>query len=176
MTNLLLYRFLIFNALVFAGMVWLHDQGHVRPILDGDRTFIVFGIIALFVTATLATAFHVARTALRLNEQKRDGRVFGRPGEREKADVKLEWIAETGERLVGLGLIGTVIGFSIALSGIDPGSLVEASGVQQSIETLIAGMRVALNTTIVGSVLGLWHGVNWRILETGHQIYWANRS
>ena len=69
--------------------------------------------------------------------------------------------------LVFLGLIGTVIGFIIALSGIDPESASKAENVAAMVATLIGGMSVALYTTLIGSVLYIWLTVSYRILVTG---------
>jgi hypothetical protein len=67
---------------------------------------------------------------------------------------------------VTLGLLGTVIGFAMALSGVDSASLASAAGVQKVAGQLMAGMRTAINTTIVGAVLGLWLDVNRRMIRT----------
>ena len=69
--------------------------------------------------------------------------------------------------LVLLGLIGTVIGFIISLSGVDPTAASDANKVGAMVATLISGMSVALNTTLVGSILYVWLIVNHRILATG---------
>ena len=69
--------------------------------------------------------------------------------------------------LVFLGLIGTVIGFIIALSGVDPTAVTQTENVAAMISTLISGMSVALYTTLVGAVLHVWLTVNYRILTTG---------
>jgi len=67
---------------------------------------------------------------------------------------------------VTLGLLGTVIGFAMALSGIDAASLASPAGVQKVAGQLMAGMRIAINTTIVGAVFGLWLDVNRRMVRT----------
>ena len=69
--------------------------------------------------------------------------------------------------LVFLGLIGTVIGFIIALSGVDPAAATEVENVAAMISTLINGMSVAMYTTLIGSVLYIWLIINYRILVTG---------
>ena len=68
--------------------------------------------------------------------------------------------------LIFLGLIGTVIGFIIALSAVDPNAASDEN-VAGVIATLIDGMSVALNTTLVGATLYLWLTVNYRILTSG---------
>ncbi|MCH7832889.1 MAG: MotA/TolQ/ExbB proton channel family protein [Proteobacteria bacterium] len=69
--------------------------------------------------------------------------------------------------LVLLGLIGTVIGFIIALSGVDPETASQVENVAAMISTLINGMSVALNTTLVGALLYVWLIVNYGILTSG---------
>ena len=69
--------------------------------------------------------------------------------------------------LVFLGLIGTVIGFMIALSGVNPEDAADISAIGPMVSTLIGGMSVALSTTLVGAVLNIWLMVNYRLLESG---------
>ena len=78
--------------------------------------------------------------------------------------VSVRHIANT---LIFLGLIGTVIGFIIALSAVDPNSAADAENVASVIATLIDGMSIALNTTLVGATLYLWLTVNYRVLTSG---------
>ena len=66
-----------------------------------------------------------------------------------------------------LGLIGTVIGFIVALSGVEPDAASDVAAIGPMISTLIAGMAIALYTTLVGSLLQLWLMVNVRLLEGG---------
>jgi hypothetical protein len=76
-------------------------------------------------------------------------------------------VRQVANGLVFLGLIGTVIGFIIALSGVDPNRATEVDNVAQMIATLISGMSVAMYTTLAGSVLYVWLSVNHRILVNG---------
>ena len=69
--------------------------------------------------------------------------------------------------LVVLGLIGTVFGFIIALSGVDPDVASNPSAISPMVATLIEGMSVALYTTLVGSILSVWLGLSYQILSTG---------
>ncbi len=66
-----------------------------------------------------------------------------------------------------LGLIGTVVGFIIALSGVDVDLAADVNSVGPMISTLIGGMSVALYTTLVGAVLNIWLMVNYRLLLNG---------
>ncbi len=76
-------------------------------------------------------------------------------------------VRHVANSLVFLGLIGTVIGFIIALSGVDPAAVTDVENVAPMVSTLISGMAVALYTTLVGAVLYVWLFINYRILATG---------
>lgn len=69
--------------------------------------------------------------------------------------------------LVFLGLIGTVVGFIIGLSGIDANAASDVNKVSAMITQLINGMSVALYTTLLGAVLNIWLNVNIRLLTIG---------
>lgn len=69
--------------------------------------------------------------------------------------------------LVLLGLIGTVVGFILALSGISVSMAHDVGAVAGMITRLIAGMSVALYTTLEGAVLSLWLTVNHQMLSAG---------
>jgi hypothetical protein len=66
--------------------------------------------------------------------------------------------------LVFLGLVGTVIGFIVALSGVDPQKVPAVDNVAPMVARLINGMSIALYTTLIGSVLHLWLMLTQRIL------------
>ena len=69
--------------------------------------------------------------------------------------------------LTVLGLIGTVLGFIIALSGVDPDVASNPSAISPMVAQLIEGMSVALYTTLVGSILSVWLGLVYQMLATG---------
>ena len=76
-------------------------------------------------------------------------------------------VRHVANSLVLLGLIGTVIGFIIALSGVDPQSVADVDKIAPMVGELIRGMSVALYTTLVGSILSLWLTINHHILTGG---------
>ena len=69
--------------------------------------------------------------------------------------------------LVLLGLIGTVVGFIIALSGVDPESASDVQSIAPMVSSLIEGLSTALYTTLIGSVLNVWLMINYRLLAGG---------
>jgi hypothetical protein len=60
-----------------------------------------------------------------------------------------------------------VIGFIIALSGVEAEQAGDVSSIAPMVSQLIEGMSVALYTTLVGAVLNLWLMVNYQLLAGG---------
>jgi hypothetical protein len=163
LNNLLVYRLIVVNACAAAMLFWAWAQGHIQTVILGDDTKITYAIIALFAAGMWSILARAYRVTLALNTLKRGGTNRINP---EKFVAKGDHIDEIATWLVTLGLIGTVVGFIIALSAMSGGNLVTAQGVQQMIGKMTAGMQVAIYTTLVGSVLGFWLEVNKRILKT----------
>lgn len=62
----------------------------------------------------------------------------------------------TEEALVMLGLIGTVIGMSIALASLDASAADDVEAARAMINAVALGFGTALYTTLVGAVGALW--------------------
>jgi len=120
-------KLIVLNTCWIALVVWAAFQGYVGFVFTHDVSNISYVISGVMVVA-LASVF------------------FGRYAHLERVEV---W-------LVTLGLIGNVVGFIIALQGIDTGSLGTADGVQRVATQLLAGMGVAFCSTLVGAVAALW--------------------
>ena len=84
-----------------------------------------------------------------------------------KLSNRIANVRHIANSLVFLGLIGTVIGFIIALSGVDPAAITDVENVAPMVSTMVGGMALALYTTLVGAVLYVWLIINYRILVTG---------
>ncbi len=73
-----------------------------------------------------------------------------------------------GNFLMLLGLVGTVIGFAMALEGVSEKTVSDVSAIGAMVAALTKGMGVALFTTIAGSFYGgMWLVINARIIEGG---------
>jgi hypothetical protein len=64
---------------------------------------------------------------------------------------------------VQLGLIGTLVGFVIALHGVTTAS--SAAEVKAMTGSLVAGMGIAINTSIVGAVVALFLDIHRRAFK-----------
>ncbi|TQV80973.1 MotA/TolQ/ExbB proton channel family protein [Denitrobaculum tricleocarpae] len=84
-----------------------------------------------------------------------------------KLTHRIAVVRNVANALVLLGLIGTVVGFIIALSGVDPEQASDVSAITPMVSTLIEGMSTALYTTLVGAILNVWLMVNYQLLAAG---------
>lgn len=186
--HLLVLRFALFNTAAFAllGAAWMH--GWTGVVLAADDTNLSLGIFLVFLAGLGLCAARVYEISLELDESRTP-----RPRAGSRAAAYLAAVAsrDSGSRatecarlklalvtriapvthisnsLVLLGLIGTVVGFIIALSGVDPSTAGDVDAITPMVAELIHGMSVALYTTLVGSVLHLWLKVNSLILSGG---------
>ena len=175
MRNLLAYRFILANTLGAALAVALAWSGHLLPVFHTDQSRLTLAIAALFLIGWGWCLKEVLIVSGSLNRSKRLGYRPATAAQADKALLKVEWMETVSEWLVGLGLLGTVVGFSTAMSGIDQSSVMQAAGAQNAVAALMQGMRVALNTTLLGAALAIWHQVNMRMLRTAMGCYWIDR-
>jgi hypothetical protein len=161
--NHLAYRLVIFNACAAAVLGWAAIQGYVQEIVAGDTSGITYAIIALFLIGMWSIGARTLRVTRHMNGIKRGEAVDVSAA---KFLAKGEHIDDISGWLVTLGLLGTVVGFIMALTSMDQSALTTAGGVQQSIGQLVGGMKVAIFTTLSGGICGLWLDINRRILRT----------
>ena len=185
---LLLLRFLLVNLVGFGLLGAAYLQGWVAKAMAGDSTGMVLLIFGLFVVGLVLCGWKIWRASHELNQIKsydplKPSRVGGylsairlrnadsRSITAELLKLKLSnrigIVRHIANSLVLLGLIGTVIGFIIALSGVDVNLAADVDSVGPMISTLIGGMSVALYTTLVGAILNIWLMVNYRLLLNG---------
>lgn len=185
---LLLFRFIAINFTGFAFLVAIWLQGWLEPLILEDHTRLIAITTVLFIIGFALCTRKIFQISLELNslalEQPTRGsrvevfleraRLLDGTGRqnlsaslRLKLGTKISSIKHIANSLVLLGLIGTVLGFIIALSGVEPDSVGDVAAIGPMVSTLIEGMSVALYTTLVGSVLNIWLMMNYRILEGG---------
>jgi hypothetical protein len=185
---LLLLRFLLTNVIALALVGAAAVQGWIGALLAADEGGLVRAIVAVFVIGLVWSGQRAVQLSRGLNELERFANVRGAPAPpyldavatcaaesrallaatlRLKLTSRIAPIRHLANSLVLLGLIGTVIGFIIALSGVRPEVASDVAAIGPMVSTLISGMSVALNTTLVGSLLHIWLMVNVRLLEGG---------
>ena len=185
---LLVLRFALVNLLGFAVLAAAAVHGLIERVLSADRTFLSLGIFLVFLGGLAICAWKVWQASRELNQVKDFdplttsgvadylARVRGRSGDsrailastlRLRLSQRIAVVRQVAGSLVLLGLIGTVLGFIIALSGVDPARASDVQAIGPMVSTLIEGMSTALYTTLVGSVLNVWLMINYRLLAGG---------
>ena len=185
---LLLVRFVLINVVSASLLFAVYLQGWLDAMfVKNTREFVIL-IALVFVYGLIVCAFKVWRTCTELDEIRsgtptpdsragkylatiyhndRESRSIGATVLRAKLTNRITIVRHIANTLVLLGLIGTVVGFIIALSSVDPNASADSDTIAPAIARLINGMSVALYTTLVGSVLHIWLIVNHRLLATG---------
>jgi biopolymer transport protein ExbB/TolQ len=185
---LLLLRFALFNCCAAAVLAVAWANGLLAEVFAADTTQIVVLISVVFLAGFALCARRIWQTSVELNAvrsgfPKRQTRVAAYLEQTAAADgqgrgnlaatlrlklaSRIAPVRHVANALMLLGLIGTVIGFIIALSGVDPELASDIAAVGPMVSTLIEGMAVALYTTLTGAVLSIWLMVNYRLLESG---------
>ena len=185
---LLLLRFALVNLVAFAllGAAWA--QGLVAKVINADVTNMVILICTVFITGLILAGYRLWKVSQQLNaaydynpkiksrasefmEKTKGKNAPSRANITQALKLKLfsrivhiKYIANS---LTVLGLIGTVLGFIIALSGVDPDVASNPSSISPMVAQLIEGMSVALYTTLVGAILSVWLGLIYQMLATG---------
>ena len=185
---LLLLLFILANAIGVALIGVAAGQGWIGQLLAADEGGLCRAIAAVCLVGLVWSGHQALQLSRALNELERFAKV---PGARAPAYLesiaacavesrallasslrlrlasRIAPIRHLANSLVLLGLIGTVIGFIIALSGVRPEVVSDVNAIGPMVSTLITGMSVALYTTLVGSLLNVWLMVNVRLLEGG---------
>ncbi len=185
---LLLLRYVLLNVCALAIVVAAWFQGWVGRMVESDVTKISLIIMGVFLIGWILCSYKVFRCSLELNaikgkgsdqqsrmqwyssltqEAKNESRGAIADCLRSRLYSRISAIRLIANNLILLGLIGTVIGFIIALSGVDEGSVADVGSVGPMVSTLIQGMSVALYTTLVGAVLHVWLTLCYQVLATG---------
>ena len=185
---LLLFRFSLLNIIAFAllGAAWF--QGFVELVMTADQTRLCVIIFLVFLVGLVYCGLRVWQTSRELNllhdfdplvpskaaaylaqiRGRSDGsRAILSSAMRIKLSQRISGIRHIAGSLVLLGLVGTVVGFIIALSGVDPEKASDIESVSPMVSTLVAGLSTALYTTLVGAILNLWLMANYRLLAGG---------
>jgi len=175
--------------LVATGLLFAAYLQHWLDGLFVENTFALSAIIfAVFLYGFILCGAKVWRTSLDLTDISSEPlptgsrveqslRALGKRSGESRAErigvLRLEMthriagVRNIANSLVFLGLIGTVIGFIVALSGVDPAATADVDKVAPMVSTLIKGMSIALYTTLLGALLNIWLSINYRILATG---------
>jgi hypothetical protein len=185
---LLVLRFALLNLVGFAllGVAYVH--GLVHNVVNADPTYLSVLIFLVFLGGLVICARKVWQTSRELNSLRAGDPAVTAPAMRHLAPLlgrtaesrsnlasalrlrlfhRIAIVRNTANTLVLLGLIGTVLGFIIALSGVDPERVADVEAIAPMVSKLISGMSTALYTTLVGAILNVWLTANHQLLAGG---------
>ena len=184
----LLLRFTLLNLFGFGLLGAAYAHGLVDEALTADRTYLSLVIFLVFMVGMGLSAFKVWQTSHELNSVRdfktgvdspaarylspmtgsdADSRANLVGALRMKIAHRTAVVRHIANSLVLLGLIGTVVGFIIALGGVDPAHAADVKAIAPMVSTLIQGMSTALYTTLIGAVLNVWLMANHQVLAGG---------
>ncbi|MEC6997172.1 MAG: MotA/TolQ/ExbB proton channel family protein [Pseudomonadota bacterium] len=185
---LLVLRFSLINILGIIFLIVTYTQGYIAKAIDADITNVILLIFVLFLLGLIISGIrtfwiskqlnyatekskelnsitnHYLRNIKNLDASARSNLASSL---RIKLANKINLVKFIANTLVILGLIGTVIGFIIALSGVDGNVSSDPEEISKMITTLIQGMSVALYTTLAGSICSVWLNICYHILSSG---------
>jgi biopolymer transport protein ExbB/TolQ len=173
--HVIVLRFLLLNMLAVALVTAVWERGWLDAMIRTDVYHMVKLNCAIFLVGLALCGRRIMQVSNDLNNPSRywhynaDGqrRVLLAEALKMRFAVRLGTIRHVAHTIVLVGLIGTVIGFIIALSGVNAEAATDPHAIAPMISTLLLGMAIALYKTLVGSVLNVWLMANYRILEGG---------
>jgi hypothetical protein len=185
---LLVLRFALVNIIAIGLLAAVLLQGWLAGALVDYTMWLSLGIFGVFLFGMILCGAKIWRTSVELNDVRAGtprrasgagkylGAVHGYSAEsrsiianslRLRMNNYISIVRQIANTLVFLGLVGTVIGFIFALSGVNPELSATVDNIAPMVATLIEGMSIALYTTLIGAVLHVWLMINHGILVTG---------
>lgn len=169
----LLFRFLLLNILAIALLGAAAWEGYVDKVVSADETRLSIAIFIVFVVGLIISFWRAWQINAEIDELSQPASSESFLPTKSLGSLRLNLtqriasVRHIANTLVLLGLIGTVLGFIIALSGVDPDSASDVNSIAPMVSVLIQGMSTALYTTLIGSVLNVWLTANYQILAGG---------
>lgn len=120
-------RLIIINTCWLSALSAATILGYTAFVFNGDGSYVSYVIAAILSVSVLA-AFAGRKEHL----------------------LNAAWLCET------LGFVGTLVGITIGLAGVDVGALQSTEGVIAAGNALFGGMSTAFCSTITGAVAMLW--------------------
>lgn len=186
--HVMLLRYALVNLVAFGLLGVIYLEGWLDGALSGRTGWLSLGIFLTFLFGLVACSLRVWHADRELQAidagdphasprasayldvvvaRDPQGRFITANLLRLRLTNDIALVRQVANTLVFLGLVGTVIGFIVALSGVSPDVAVSVDGVGPMVATLVSGMSIALYTTLIGAVLHVWLMVDYRILRTG---------
>ena len=142
----LFLKWWLFISAVMAGATYLYFTDMFALLWNKDATKLSYVLLLLFVFMSVWCGYKTWRLSVFLDSNKTEKYII------EKIEHLMEVGWFTSDLCLSIGMMGTVIGFIMMLSGFSNVNVEDLSSVQGMIKGLGAGMSTALYTTLTGLV------------------------
>ena len=142
----LFLKWWLFISAVMAGATYLYFTDMFALLWNKDATKLSYVLLLLFVFMSVWCGYKTWRLSVFLDSNKTEKYII------EKIEHLMEVGWFTSDLCLSIGMMGTVIGFIMLLSGFSNVNVEDLSTVQGMIKGLGAGMSTALYTTLTGLV------------------------
>jgi len=175
-------RWIVMNAFIAACFVVGSYYGLLQQFLT-DETYMTQSIFVavLFLLATSGfTSYSFTQQWKNIAHRSSEYRIAVSEGK--TSDFKDELAEEyarylalhrlAGPLMVALGLLGTVVGISLAFAQVNPEVISDVSASQAVMATLLSGLATAFHTRFVGIVGMIWNMLNLHMLtQTSSKLF-----
>ena len=163
--NILIYKLVLLNALAIAWLAITNYQtGWFNTLFYADTTRLNYATAGLFVLVWIGTMVKARELNIAFNNVT-GTHVYQDEWIGELRLKQMEWIERAAGWMLFLGLIGTLYGLMMSLSGVNSGNFGSVDGIKQIAVQMVAGLRVEISTTIIGAMIALWTEVNVTVLK-----------
>lgn len=165
MKNILIYKLVLLNALAIAWLaVTNYQSGWFTKLFQADTTHLNYATAGLFVLIWIGTWGKARELNTAFNDITGD-HLYLNDWVGELRIKQMDWIERAAGWMLFLGLIGTLYGLMISLSGVNTGNINSVDGLKTIGVQLITGLRVEISTTLIGAMLALWTEVNYAVMK-----------
>lgn len=142
----LFLKWWLFFTVVCVGFIYAVSVGAIETLWDKDATKLSFVLLALFGSVSAWCGYKTWMLSRFLDSGREDEHLVG------KIDhlIEVGWFAS--DLCLTIGMIGTVSGFIMMLSGFYTVDVSQIQTIQELIKQLGAGMSTALYSTLVGLI------------------------
>ena len=144
--HVLFLKWWLFVTLIGVALAYLTIQDGWQMLWEKDATKLSFLLLAIFVQMTAWCGYKTWRLSKFIDEGKQEEHIV----EKIESLMEVGWF--TSDLCLTIGMIGTVIGFIMMLSGFAALDVSNVKTVQDLVKALGIGMSTSLYTTLTGLI------------------------
>jgi hypothetical protein len=151
--NAFLRWVLVVAAITLGGVYAQYELDVFGLLRDGDPTYIGFAVVALCIGMSINCGYSTWRLEFSIKHWNDNGEYM--TAVKDKVHSNLEQYGFYAGVFTMLGMIGTVVGFIMAIPALTHISPEDPGSISKAIEQLSTGVSTALYTTLVGLVASI---------------------